>query len=358
MSAVNVQAKIDTDAQGSEVFAFSLSNVEDDYTETQSGIDNTRAFFVSKFNQPGFTGVIRMVSNATGETTHAGRGEEIFRGQLTQEFTSIGTDAVDKDVDGDQTIRSVYIGTRHGINKSLWSIAMQAKDQIRLQLDGGVSRSYTVTYDRITDKDTTKTPWVLVLNYLHKAGTSPAMNVRTTDTTSGFPIINNEFVDVNIRGTIPDESSSTGYEGSWGHTGNDLFDRLCNALGTTGFEVRFLAKTNNHNRLIHFKSNHAGTITLYRTGRGSCDGIKSSHTKYNNSFPGINGLVHSARLPDGATEYFGNTGNDGMTNHNIGFKRGGSGYHWVMQSSRWDMDDYLGNNSRSTFNQIWVRCDR
>ncbi|MBL0052223.1 MAG: T9SS type A sorting domain-containing protein [Bacteroidetes bacterium] len=175
--------------------------------------------------------------------------------------------------------------------------------------------------------------WTLVLNYNRLSGTDPALNIFT----NALPLQNN---------TTPGfDESNTPY---WGHAGNALM----NAIPFN--ELRFYGVTTNHNRVMNFKTNHAGTIAYIKTGLGSMNGIKSKFTPLSG---------HTSNLPASADSYYTNVGDNAMcaapfyTN---------STYHWNMKhgtgdgacsniANRWEVDDFPCSLAPSTFHQIWVR---
>ncbi len=167
--------------------------------------------------------------------------------------------------------------------------------------------------------------WTLVLNYLHQGGTNPAVNVLSTS----LPLLGSSTL-----GT--DESGSSTF---WGHTGNTLLNAF------TFTDVRFYGKTGFHNRVIHFKTQHAGTISYFKTGSGSCSGIGSSFTAL---------AGHTANLPASSNSYWTNQGNISMTYFPY---YTGNTYHWGLGSTaaRWEVDDFAGNASQNTYHQIWIR---
>jgi hypothetical protein len=225
-----------------------------------------------------------------------------------------------------------------------------------------------MTLDEETDADLTKTPWVLVLNYVHKGRTDPALNVR--DTTKGLPVLPEtgrslDFDTFDINATIEDGSVSN--PGSWGHTNNDLFDKVCIALGSTvdannGCEIRFLAKVNAHARIIHFKTTNANMIKEFRYGDvpfANNTETFTNTTQYNASYQSGSVLpIHSAFLPASTTGLFLGSGDTSMTEFPF-FKSGTN--HWsIGAGTRWevDSDDALANQNQNTYHQIWVRADK
>jgi uncharacterized repeat protein (TIGR01451 family) len=168
--------------------------------------------------------------------------------------------------------------------------------------------------------------WVLILQYVHRGGTNPNLNI--IGPASNLPILSN-----NPLGT--DESASTT---SWGHLGNAGFTNL------NAEELRWYAITSGHNRTIHFRSD-AG-IGYAETGVGSFAGINTSNTKL---------IGHTANLPDAGPNLYTNQGDLSLTN--FPYWRSAT-YHWGIRGNgnRWEVDDFPGNFSRSTIHRIWARA--
>lgn len=168
--------------------------------------------------------------------------------------------------------------------------------------------------------------WTLVLNYLHKGGTNPLLNPRTTN----LPLMSANNLGIDESGTD-----------FWGHAAPSYLNNFVFS------ELRFYGKTSNsHGRVIHFKTSHPQTITYFRTGSGSMSGIQSSsNTLY---------IDHSANLPNSARDFFNSQGNFAMTNFPFWL---GATFHWGIRGhdSRWEVDDFPGNDSHNTFHQIWIR---
>ena len=174
--------------------------------------------------------------------------------------------------------------------------------------------------------------WTLILNYNHLEATNPALKIFTDSlplqgsTTLGFDESNPEY---------------------WGHADT----ALVNAISFD--EVRFYGITSAHNRIIHFKTFHQGTISYFKTGIGSTQGISSNFSP----MPG-----HTAFLPASIDMSVSDRGNYAMTDYPLWT---GSTYHWFIGGAnapcalaRWEADDFscftLGIIP-STFHQIWVR---
>jgi hypothetical protein len=216
---------------------------------------------------------------------------------------------------------------------------------------------YQFTLDEETDADPLKTPWVLVLNYVHRGGTTPALNVRNT--TKGLPVLPEngslDFDTFNINATISDGSVAN--PGSWGHADNDLFDKTCTALGSltgndNGVEVRFVGKTNDHPRVIHFKSGLFGFLKDFRYGdQPSQSGVSLTE---GTDFTLLDN--HSAVLPTGSDRLYVGSGNDAMTT--LPFYMDAQKHWRINMGGTWEVDNWPNNASKNTYHQIWVRADK
>lgn len=229
---------------------------------------------------------------------------------------------------------------------------------------------FPVTLDSETDADSTKTPWVLVLNYVQQGGTTTSENVRTTS--SGPPILpedgNLDFDSVHISGIDPDGNQYTVPNGSlsenadsWGHTGNDLFNKICTALGSASFnengiEVRFLAKISNSSKIIHFKSDSAGILQDFRTGDKSSENSlpASEYTLYDNSYGSVL-PYHNAQYVPQNMNYVHSGVNDGTMTFGYYYWADGVGGAWNIISRL--VDNAHASTVPSTYHQIWVRAD-
>lgn len=173
------------------------------------------------------------------------------------------------------------------------------------------------------DMETDGGGWTLVLNYNHLEGTNPALNVFN----DAFP----------VQGavTLGTDESGTQY---WGHAGNALLSAL------VFDELRFYGITSNHPRVMHFKTQHEGTIDYFRSGTGSTSGISAAFTPL---------ADHTAFLPGAINSTNSNAGNYAMTEYPLWT---GNSYHWFLSPgfSRWEMDDY-NFSLPSTLHQIWAR---
>ena len=221
-------------------------------------------------------------------------------------------------------------------NNSKWQpipILKSCKD-IKTYIPLAVSGVYTIDPDGVgsspaiscyCDMETDNGGWTLVLNYLHKGGTDPALKIFT----SSLPLLGSTSLGV-------DEYNSTT---TWGHVSNAYLSLF------TFSELRFYGSTNAHTKVIHFRTNHSETINYFKTGSGSMSGINTSYTLLTG---------HSALLPNSARDYFTNQGNYAMTN--FPFWLSGT-YHWGIKGHnyRWEVDDFNNSSSYHTFHQIWIR---
>jgi hypothetical protein len=167
--------------------------------------------------------------------------------------------------------------------------------------------------------------WTLVLNYLHAANTNPTLLVKT----NALPLLGSTALGTN-------ESASTT---TWGHVSSSYLNSF------TFTELRFYGKTSAHSRVIHFKTSHAGSLSYFKTGTGSMNGIAGSFT----SLTG-----HTAYLPNSSANFFSDQGNSSMTE--FPFWLHGT-YHWGVRgaASRWEVDDFPNSSAYSTYHQIWIR---
>ncbi len=169
--------------------------------------------------------------------------------------------------------------------------------------------------------------WTLVLNYNHLENTDPALTVFT--------------VSLPLQGltTLGNDESTSIY---WGHADTALMRALYFD------EVRFYGISAGHDRVMNFTTTHTGTVSYFKTGIGSTEGISSNFTPL---------ATHTTFLPAAINMSITDRGNYAMTDYPL-WK--GSTYHWYLGGTdpackrRWEVDDYPCNTP-STFHQVWVR---
>ncbi len=168
--------------------------------------------------------------------------------------------------------------------------------------------------------------WTLVLNYLHKANTYPVQFVKS----QSLPLLNSS--------TLGDDESAS--LSTWGHVSNAYLNAF------TFSEIRFYGKTSGHNRIMHFKTSHAGTKSYFKTGSGSMSGIQLEFTPLSG---------HNSDLPGRATAFYSNYYDSAMTAFPF-YVGTAPAAHWgIYHYNRWEMDDYPNDYRNSTHHQIWIR---
>lgn len=169
--------------------------------------------------------------------------------------------------------------------------------------------------------------WLMVLNYVHRGGTDPALNIRT----NSLPLLGSSSLGVDESGTQ-----------FWGHASNSLL----NQFSIT--EVRFFGVTENHQRVLHFSTSRANVINYIRTGTGSMSGIQTGFTNYAGSGSG------TANLPASANSFRSNAGDEALTY--TPFYNGN--YEWeINRGDDWNMDDRVNDEDENTIHRVWIRTN-
>jgi hypothetical protein len=164
--------------------------------------------------------------------------------------------------------------------------------------------------------------WMLVLNYVHQANTTPAPLPRQTD----LPLLGSS--------TLGTSESGTAF---WGHGAPAV-------LGKVSFqELRFYCRSSGHTRVIHFKSTAPGCVSYAKTGLGSCQDLATN----------VKLAGHTGFLPDAATHVLIDLGDYALSNNPF-FKPSKPKYEWLMSGTDWECDDNLGA-AASTIHRVWVR---
>jgi hypothetical protein len=170
--------------------------------------------------------------------------------------------------------------------------------------------------------------WMLVLNYVRAAGSTPSLTVLS----SSLPLLGSD--------TLGSHEFGSSY---WGHASASLMQKL------SFTEVRMYGRSSAHGRTLHFKTTHAGLLQRFRTGSGSASGVQSSYTPLSG---------HNAYLPAAATVFDpGSSGDYGMT---FAVMYAPSVLaSWNINRPGfpplWEMDFTLAVNGDATIHRVWVR---
>ena len=180
--------------------------------------------------------------------------------------------------------------------------------------------------------------WTLILNYNHKAKTTPMLNYLTTY----LPLMGRkelpteEDIDESIDGI------NTRY---WGHAKKEI-------IGKLNFNsVRFYGKTSGHNRIIHFRTELATFIKYLKLETGSLNNLHTSYTILEG---------HDANAPGNTSATSNRKDGDALLDHTFYSQ---SKYHWNIRKEtrsklRWEVDDYVevtDDKINATVHQVWVR---
>ncbi len=194
----------------------------------------------------------------------------------------------------------------------------------------GVTGDYTVTVDATDltvtcDQVTDGGGWMLVMNYLHKRNTNPALNPLA----DRLPLL--------VSDTLGDDEQNSPV--AWGHAGNAMFARLAVT------ELRFFGRTSGHARVIDFTLADKNCIDYLATGVGNCQSAGLNVRQL---------AGHSANLPIKGNNGFVDQGDLAMTS--FPFFQGGTA-HFAARggANRWEVDDFQNNEARDTIHRLWVR---
>jgi hypothetical protein len=205
--------------------------------------------------------------------------------------------------------------------------------------------SYPVYID-ITNYNGERKQWLLVLNYLHKANTSPELFPRKLK--DGPPLSGN-----NTLGTDGSLDQST-----YGHATPELLKAINDQCGGFG-SMRFYARGGNckygwdqwspqcNDRIIHFTTTDKKWLDYAMTGKGSVCAFTYTLLP-----------EHNATIPQNFDGCFRDQGDYALTE--FPFYRNaaahwviGGGKGWLGLRYRYEVDDW-GRNMYNTLHQVWI----
>jgi hypothetical protein len=171
--------------------------------------------------------------------------------------------------------------------------------------------------------------WTLILNYVHKGGTNPALAPRK----DGLPLLGSDELSV-------DESGSPQH---WGHATSALLSALQPEA------LRFQGRTSQHERVIDFSTSDRDCLVYVMGGNTNCKALAT-----NSSLLG----AHSANLPRVATGFMSGKGDLALTE--FPFYLGGQA-HWAIkgETQRWEVDNTpvagVLKYFYDTVHRVWMR---
>lgn len=171
--------------------------------------------------------------------------------------------------------------------------------------------------------------WTMIMNYTHKANTNPPLAVRTTD----LPQLASDTL-----GT--DESALTK---NWGHSSNALLAKFVIT------ELRFLCRSSQNARIVHFKTPEKACIASAQLGTGNCVNAKTGYTRLTG---------HTGILPLAADKSRSNEGDAALTLEPFAQTQAGNDTSWSISGNNgtaWECDYGSNNAAFDTIHRVWFR---
>ena len=360
---------------------FPLDNSLDSVSSLNNQISSNNISYSDSFNQTGLTCV-----KFNGSNSFVNFGK-VFSSIDDPNHISISTwfniDDLSKNI-------SPLLSIRNGLE--LWvqpnenpifehsKLVINNSEILKITIDDS---KYTLVDDTIDNEDDQHTPWILILNYTkHKDYTG-----ENTVLTSNPPILPTDnrldFDNVNITTFVDNDGTvmENGLEydkNSWGHVGSKLFDQICMALGSesgtdgtdAGLELRWIGKTSEHDRIIHYKTtsgikyarnlnNSRNEYIQYRQDIHDHYQLFNNHTAnfpihlYNNS-ANESYYIHNTDISNTQNgnyifnyNYFSHN-----TNHHLSLGEGTVRNYWAL--------DGLSDASQNShiYSQLWIRAKK
>lgn len=166
--------------------------------------------------------------------------------------------------------------------------------------------------------------WTLVLDYVHRAQTTPSLVVRTID----LPLLGSDVLGTDEAGTA-----------TWGHAGTQLLAQVPFS------QIWFYCRSSAHTRVVSYATGSTSCVSYLMTGGAvGCQYITS---------PGEALADHSGMLPLQATHVLSFAGDEAMTNE-IFYKNTMPKANWEM-GLNWACDEQANGAGTDTIHRVWVR---
>jgi hypothetical protein len=170
--------------------------------------------------------------------------------------------------------------------------------------------------------------WTMIMNYVHEGMTVPDLLVRTEQ----LPRFGSN--------ELGDNEADTVY---WGHSAPSLVQQLAPE------ELRFVCRTNEHNRLVDFRTNAPDCLDYAMSGTGSCRNVVLNYEPIGN---------HSGFLPEAQNSGAQNQDESSLTRNTLQGSFGTARFWNVTgpgDGGDWECDNNTNNDTFHTIHRIFVR---